>query len=204
MKCTWKRDTTVHEIFFIVSRFPRYIILYCTSYVAENRLPLGQCTKSCWALVPEWLSRAKHLPWTVLSRAALVLDSTESWWAPVPDSNASRWSLSWTGLSHSERCPTKGLNPVPDRAESCWVHGILKKTTQNSWCAIPDRTACSAECMGGVMLIVVPQKDWNMLRPVWVELSAVTDSVHSTEIFCSSKIFFFKFGKVLFVLEYCK
>ena len=38
MKSRGKRDTT-HEIFPVVSRFPRYI----SCYIAESRLPLGQC-----------------------------------------------------------------------------------------------------------------------------------------------------------------
>ena len=40
MECRGKRDTTVHEIFRIVSRFTRYI----SCYIAESRLPFGQCT----------------------------------------------------------------------------------------------------------------------------------------------------------------
>ena len=34
-----KRDTVLHKIFRVVFRFPRYI----SCYIAENRLPLGQC-----------------------------------------------------------------------------------------------------------------------------------------------------------------
>ena len=30
----------LHELFHVVSRFPRYI----SCYIAENRIPLGQCT----------------------------------------------------------------------------------------------------------------------------------------------------------------
>ena len=40
MKGRGKRDTTVHVIFRVVSRFPRYI----SCYIAENRLLLGQCS----------------------------------------------------------------------------------------------------------------------------------------------------------------
>ena len=38
MKC--RGNEIVHEIFRVVSRFPRYI----SYYIPENRLPLGQCT----------------------------------------------------------------------------------------------------------------------------------------------------------------
>ena len=37
-----KRDTTVHEIFHIVSRFRRNI----SCSIAENRVPLGQCRRA--------------------------------------------------------------------------------------------------------------------------------------------------------------
>ena len=41
MKCKGKHDIiiTVHEIFLVVSCFPRFI----SCYIAENQLPLGQC-----------------------------------------------------------------------------------------------------------------------------------------------------------------
>ena len=39
MKCSGKHDTTVHEIFCVVSRFPRYN----SCYIAENQFPKGQC-----------------------------------------------------------------------------------------------------------------------------------------------------------------
>ena len=34
-----KHDTTLNEIFCVVSRFPRYF----SCYIPENRFPLGQC-----------------------------------------------------------------------------------------------------------------------------------------------------------------
>ena len=40
MKCRGKGDFTVHEIFRVIYRFPPYI----SCYIAENRLPLVQCT----------------------------------------------------------------------------------------------------------------------------------------------------------------
>ena len=40
MKCSGKHDTTVHELFRVVSRCPRYI----SCYIAENGFPSGQCT----------------------------------------------------------------------------------------------------------------------------------------------------------------
>ena len=40
MNCRGKHDTVQHELFRVVSRFPRYI----SCYIAESRLPLGQCT----------------------------------------------------------------------------------------------------------------------------------------------------------------
>ena len=39
MKCSGKPDTIVHEIFRVVSHFPRCI----SCYIAESRYPLGQC-----------------------------------------------------------------------------------------------------------------------------------------------------------------
>ena len=39
MKCRGKADTTVHELFRVVSRIPHYI----SCYITESRLPLGQC-----------------------------------------------------------------------------------------------------------------------------------------------------------------
>ena len=36
----------LHEIFRVVSRFPRYI----SFYIAENRFRLGQCIVQSWAL----------------------------------------------------------------------------------------------------------------------------------------------------------
>ena len=50
MNSRGKRDSTVHEIFRVVSRFPRYI----SCYFAESRLPLGQCTygvkRTMWSM----------------------------------------------------------------------------------------------------------------------------------------------------------
>ena len=43
MKCRGKRDTTVHKLFCVVSRFLRYI----SCYIAENNSPFGHCT--VWA-----------------------------------------------------------------------------------------------------------------------------------------------------------
>ena len=40
LKCRGKRDITVHELFRVVFRFPRYISCYI--YKKKNRLPLGQ------------------------------------------------------------------------------------------------------------------------------------------------------------------
>ena len=47
-----------HEIFRVVSRFPRYI----SCYIAENRLPLGQCIPyCCWENINSaWLVRKVH------------------------------------------------------------------------------------------------------------------------------------------------
>ena len=45
MKCCGKHDTMykiVHELFRLVSLFPRYI----SFYIAESRFPLGQCTSA--------------------------------------------------------------------------------------------------------------------------------------------------------------
>ena len=38
----------LHEIFRVVSRFPRYI----SCYIAERRFPLGQCTRRDLIQVP--------------------------------------------------------------------------------------------------------------------------------------------------------
>ena len=39
MRCSGKHDTTVHELFRVVSRFPRYI----SCYIVENQFPLEEC-----------------------------------------------------------------------------------------------------------------------------------------------------------------
>ena len=45
---TWNvvENMILHELFRLVSRFPRYI----SCYIAENRFPLGQCTYNLWPL----------------------------------------------------------------------------------------------------------------------------------------------------------
>ena len=39
MKGSGKHDTTVHELFRVVSGFPHHV----SFYIAKNRIPLGQC-----------------------------------------------------------------------------------------------------------------------------------------------------------------
>ena len=42
-----EENEILHEIFRVVSRFPRYI----SCYISENRLPLGQCESDIYQLV---------------------------------------------------------------------------------------------------------------------------------------------------------
>ena len=53
-----EENQILHEIFRVVSRFPRYI----SCYIAENRLPLGQCIPyCCWENINSaWLVRKVH------------------------------------------------------------------------------------------------------------------------------------------------
>ena len=60
---TWNVEENLiqHEIFRVVSRFPRYI----SYYIAESRLPLRQCITSYSNLQRRWDSNGLQLPCTL-------------------------------------------------------------------------------------------------------------------------------------------